>query len=270
MQDRGMRINDLGELVGDVLLFGGPYSNLQASQALLSIAQKLNIPPENRICTGDMVAYCGDPLKTLHLWRDECVLVAGNCEKQLAAGAADCGCGFAAGSACDLLSKDWYPFASGALSDGDRDYLAGAAHAVTFQRDGARYAVIHGGLSDVARYLWPQSPEAEFAEEIKVVREVLGDVDCIIAGHCGMAFRRQVNGVTWLNAGVIGMPANDGTPDTSYAILSDTGFQIERLAYDFRGAQSTMRQAGLGQGYEQALGSGLWPSQDILPVAMRR
>ena len=39
-----------------LLCFGGPYSNLQALQAMLAEARRLGIPPERMLCTGDVVA----------------------------------------------------------------------------------------------------------------------------------------------------------------------------------------------------------------------
>ena len=263
-------VKDLGDLVGDVLLFGGPYSNLQASEAMLAVAQALSVPAGNRICTGDVVAYGANPVETLELWRDHCVLVAGNCERQLGAGAEDCGCGFEAGSACDMLSRGWFRFASTALSADDRAYLAAAPDLVVFSHFGKRYAVIHGGLSDVARFLWPVSPETEFLHEVGLISADAGPVDCVIAGHSGLAFQTRVGGVEWVNAGVIGMPPNDGQPETRYVVLGEGGVRVERLAYDFDAARRAMEHAGLVQGYERALSNGYWPNEDIMPEVLRR
>jgi hypothetical protein len=41
-----------------ILVFGGPYSNLRALQALRRRAHELGIAPSHCICTGDVVAYC--------------------------------------------------------------------------------------------------------------------------------------------------------------------------------------------------------------------
>ena len=82
-----------------ILIFGGPYSNLQATQAVLAEASRRNIPGHRVICTGDVVAYGADPKACVDLVRDAGIgVVMGNCEEQLAADAADCGCGFAPGS----------------------------------------------------------------------------------------------------------------------------------------------------------------------------
>ncbi|WP_425070852.1 metallophosphoesterase family protein [Sagittula sp. S175] len=88
-----------------VMVFGGPVSNLQAVQALRAEAAARGIPAERVVCTGDVVAYCGDPAATVAEVRDwGCHVLAGNCERQLAENAEDCGCGFDEGSTCDVLS----------------------------------------------------------------------------------------------------------------------------------------------------------------------
>ncbi|MGC9271648.1 MAG: radical SAM protein, partial [Acidiphilium sp.] len=46
---------------GPVLIFGGNYSNLQASIALLDAARAHGIAPDHIICTGDIIAYGADP-----------------------------------------------------------------------------------------------------------------------------------------------------------------------------------------------------------------
>ena len=54
---------------GPILIFGGPYSNLAATAAVLAEAKRLGIAPEQTICTGDLTAYCGDPAATIDLIR---------------------------------------------------------------------------------------------------------------------------------------------------------------------------------------------------------
>jgi predicted phosphodiesterase len=266
-----MNHRDIGRLEGEVLLFGGPYSNLQATQAVAQVAAARGIAPGNMICTGDVVAYCADPLASLALVRElGCVVVAGNCERQLAAGAADCGCGFQAGTACDLLSAGWFAHADARVGAADRAWMADCPDIVTFQHEGARCAVIHGGLSDISRFLWPVSPKAEFAEEIACIERAVGPVDRVIAGHCGLGFARQIGAVSWVNAGVIGMPPHDGRQATRYAVMSGGQVILHRLDYDAPAAADAMRLTGLVQGYEQSLLSGIWPSEDVLPQALRR
>ena len=258
---------DLGLLDGPVLLFGGPYSNLQATRALMGEAASLGLEAAQMICTGDVVAYCADPEETVTAVRSS---GAGNCEKQLARGAPDCGCGFEEGSACDLLSLDWYTHARTHLSSLARAWMGSCPERVVFTHQGARYAVIHGGATDVARFIWPDSPRAVFEQEWQALEAQVGRVDHVIAGHCGIPFLRETPRGRWINAGVIGMPPHDGAQQTRYAVLDGGNIHIHRLTYDAAAACAAMQAQGLVQGYDRGLLSGYWPSEEVLPSALRR
>ncbi|MBT8476703.1 MAG: metallophosphoesterase [Rhodobacteraceae bacterium] len=262
----GPVVQDLGSLPGDVVLFGGPYSNLQALEALAD-----EVAGRAALCTGDVVAYCGDPAATVARMRAlGWPVVAGNCERQLAAGAMDCGCGFDDGTACDLLSRGWYAHADAEVDDEARHWMDGLPDIITFTAHGKRYAAIHGGVTAINRFLWPVSPTAEFDEEIATFTDLVGPVDGIIAGHSGIPFVKDIAPVTWINAGAIGLPPHDGKPQTRYTVLGADGVTIRTLDYDVMGAVAAMEHAGLTQGYHRALTTGIWPSEDILPMELRR
>jgi predicted phosphodiesterase len=253
-----------------LLVFGGPYSNLAATQAMRAKAERLGIPPNQIICTGDIVAYGAEPEETTQAIRDWGIhVVAGNCEEQLAAGAADCGCGFDEGSACDLLSKGWYPFANSRISDAGRAWMGQLPATLRFTYGGLRFRVIHGGVRQTNRFLFA-SDRAELAEEA-----ALADADVIIAGHSGLPFAARVGPALWFNPGVIGMPANDGTPDVWYGLITpdpeigSLTFATRRLGYDHHVAAAGLRRQGHANGYARTFVTGLWPSLDILPDAER-
>ena len=85
---------DLGSVDGPVLCFGGPYSNVQATDAMLARVRALGLAPQQIVCTGDVVAYAGDPVAIVERVRDDGIrVVMGNCEESLGFNAADCGCG---------------------------------------------------------------------------------------------------------------------------------------------------------------------------------
>ncbi|MDA5555444.1 metallophosphoesterase family protein [Shimia sp. MMG029] len=263
-------MQDLGRLEGRVLVFGGPYSNLQATQAVLQEARAQGIAGRNLICTGDVVAYCGQPAETVAAVRESgAIVVAGNCEIQLASGAADCGCGFEEGTTCDLLSAGWYGYAAQQVDEAARAWMAGLPDIVCFELAGQRVAVIHGGVTDVARFLWETSPESAFTEEIAALTDKVGAVDVVLAGHCGIPFERQIDTVRWINAGVIGMPPHDGGQATRYAVFDGKTVTFHTLRYDTAQAFRKMQKAGLTQGYHDGLVSGYWPSEDVLPEDLR-
>ena len=102
---RAVTVRDLGRFDAPVLVFGGPYGNLQATKALLAEAGRRGIAPARMLCTGDLVAYCADARETVALVREAGIaVVMGNVEESLGRDAADCGCGFTAGGARDVLS----------------------------------------------------------------------------------------------------------------------------------------------------------------------
>ena len=265
----GMRIDDLGELEGPVLVFGGPYSNLQALTALEAVTRGLGIAPGNMICTGDVVAYGADAAACVERVRAlGCAVVAGNCERQLAEGAGDCGCGYEEGTTCSRLSRGWYAHAEAQVSEDQRRWMAGLPDWIAFRHAGRRWVVIHGGADRINRFVWPDASDAELGAQIGLVEAEFGPVDGVICGHSGLSFVQQVGGHIWLNAGVIGLPENDGASATRYALL-DPEPRIARLDYDADAARAAMEGAGLVQGYHATLTTGYWPSEDILPPGLR-
>lgn len=247
-----------------LLVFGGPYSNLQATVALREVAEALELPPGNVVCTGDVVAYAASPEETANLVRNWGIhIVAGNCEEQLAVAAPDCGCGFEEGSECDLLSRGWYPFALANTSTETRAWMGDLPPDITIDYNGFRLHALHGGTVRNNRFLFA-SQKADLAEEADRI-----DADIILAGHCGIPFVSRIGRKTWLNAGVIGMPANDGTPDAWYALLTceadGVRIALRRLAYDHMAAAGAMRRSGHANGYARTIVTGIWPSHDVLP-----
>ena len=253
-----------------LLVFGGCYSNLEATRAMLGITERLGFDPSHVICTGDIVAYCADPQATVDLIRKSGIhVIMGNCEQSLAASADDCGCGFEEGSTCDRLSVQWYSFATTHLDEGSRKWMGNLPQRLEIDMCGRRLAVIHGGGKQTNRFIFQSTPISVKQEEIEALK-----CDGVIAGHCGLPLTQLFDDRLWHNTGALGMPANDGTCRTWYSILHpmDDGIMIEPLPliYPAERAFDKMRSCGLTGGYDAALLSGIWPSVDVLPVMERR
>jgi predicted phosphodiesterase len=248
------------------MVFGGLYSNLEATRAALGEAARLAIPADRLICTGDVVAYGADPAATVELVRGSVRhVVMGNCEQSIAADSTDCGCGFPIGSTCERLSAAWFAHATRELNADARAWMAGLPRRIDIEIGGCRLAVIHGGVDITNRFVFASSATAIKLEEIRKA-----GVDGIIAGHCGLPFTQTIDGQLWHNAGAVGMPANDGTPRVWFSLLraKADGIVIEHRAldYDFSTAAAKMRRAGLPQEYAASLETGFWPSCDVLPL----
>jgi uncharacterized radical SAM superfamily Fe-S cluster-containing enzyme len=250
---------------GPALVFGGPYGNLQATQAVLAEAARRGIPTAHVICTGDLVAYCGDPAATIDLVRRTGIhVVMGNCDEQLAQDAQDCGCGFPTGSTCERLSSAWFTYADTQVDRDARAWLGLLPRRIDLLTGGFRLAVIHGSVSRINQFVFASTAAAIKRHEIDVA-----GADGVIAGHCGLPFSQTIDGRLWHNAGVVGMPAHDGTPRAWFSVLTPDrdGLRIEHgaLAYDHAAAAAAMARAGLPPDYREALASGIWPSCDVLP-----
>ena len=260
-----------------LLIFGGCYSNLAATQAMRDVANQLKIEPQHVICTGDLVAYCGEPAQVVDLIRDWGIhVLMGNCEESLGFEKLDCGCGFEQTSVCSTLSIAWYQFASQQITADHRRWMKSLPRLIEFQFQSSRFSVVHGSVSSINQFIFPST-----AAETKLTQIEQSDSDVVIGGHSGIPFGQtfadKVGDNTsknraWLNSGVIGMPANDGTVDGWYMLIEseDLGSQVSwhRLEYDVNASQKSTAEAGMVE-YAQALTTGLWPSIDILPTLER-
>lgn len=259
------RTQDIGKLSGKVLVFGGVYSNLQALQALKKIADAEGFSPKNIICTGDIVAYCAMPQACLELIQDWGIHnILGNVEIQLRDEEEDCGCNFNDGSRCDVFSRQWFPFAQKSINSAARNWLKTLPDHLVFEYADKKCVVVHGTFSETSGYVFRSSPWLKKQQNFEAAA-----ADVILAGHCGLPFHDVQDGKYWLNAGVIGMPANDGTPRVWYMTLDDTdvfSFAHHAFEYDCSAANQQMTENCLPPQYAQTLLTGLWDNCEILPL----
>jgi predicted phosphodiesterase len=259
------KIEDLGKITGKILLFGGVYSNLQALEAMQQIAEQEHILPENCICTGDIVGYCAQPEETVQLFKLwNAKSIAGNVEIQLRQGAENCGCDFRKGSRCDDFSQQWYPYAQSKLSKDSLAFMETLPDHFTFNYTGKKVMVVHGSYFNTSEFIFKSTPWKVKAPNFKI-----NNYDMMIAGHCGLPFHHEKENKLWLNPGVIGMPANDGNPSVWYAILDDSGtelnFKHKTLNYNYKLTHKLMQNDFLPKEYARTIVTGIWDNTEILP-----
>ncbi len=262
---------NLGEINTPLLIFGGCYSNFEATKALQKWAKENNFKPEQCVCTGDIVAYCGNPYETVELIRDWGVhCIQGNVEQSLAKQADDCGCGFEEGTVCDTLSRGWYPFADNAVSQDQRNWFSELPEHLKLTISDKSIRVVHGAASDVSRFMFASQEDSDFLDEFSLLdTNHNAETDIVISGHSGLPFTKQIGDKQWHNSGALGMPANDGTQNVWFSVLeivaNELTFKHHRLEYDIESTVQKMLKNNLTQGYHQSLTTGLWPSMDVLP-----
>lgn len=267
MDYKSIKCKHLGTLTGELLVFGGVYSNLQALEKLIAIASVQNISPENIICTGDIVGYCAQPeevVETIKRWGIHCIV--GNVELQLRNGEESCGCNFRKGSRCDDLSQLWYPYAQTKLSAQSLDWMQLLPEYLRFRYANKEFLVVHGSYHHVSEYIFRSTPWS-----VKAINFSNSQSDVILAGHCGLPFHDSQADKLWINPGVIGMPANDGTPRVWYMTLTehaDQSLQFQHHAYEYDCATTSqlMQKNQLPAAYAHTLLTGVWDNCEILPV----
>ncbi len=270
-----MNERNLGTLSGPVLIFGGAYSNLDALVAVREEARRRGIPPGNVICTGDTPGYCAEPQECLEALADwNCHAIAGNVETNLVNGTDDCGCGFGDGSRCDMFAKLWYSYAARHVTEANLQFMAELPDVLRFTYAGKEVVVLHGSPRNQSEFVWRSTPA-----ELKAQFCADAGAEVVIGGHCGLPFAhylanpadQQPGLPLWLNAGVIGMPANDGTPRTWFMTLRDAegfDFDFHPLDYAHRTAKAKMMDdRRLPVAYAATLTTGIWDNTEIMPPA---
>jgi len=258
-------IKHIGTKTGKLLLFGGVYSNHQALEQLIAIAQKEGIVAENCICTGDITGYCAQPEETVQAFKNWGALsIAGNVELQLANDSEDCGCDFKAGGRCDGFSKLWFPYTKGHLSQESLDWIAHIPEYISFNYAGKKITVVHGNYGNTSEFIFQSNADVSKQKCFDATKS-----DVIIAGHCGLPFHQAIKEKLWLNPGVIGMPANDGTTRVWYMLLEIVDGELKythrSFEYDYSTAQQLMFKNHLPEEYADTLSSGIWDNMEILP-----
>lgn len=263
--ERQKTTKDIGTIEGKLLVFGGVYSNLQALEALKKVADQYGFAPGSIICTGDVVGYCAQPEESVQLiknWGIHCI--AGNVEIQLRERQEDCGCDFNEDSRCDIFSRNWYTYAQRNVSEPSLQWMETLPDYLTFNFGDKKSMVVHGSYFGTSDFIFKSTPE-----EVKQKSFDATNTGLILAGHCGLPFADRINNKLWLNAGVIGMPANDADRRVWYATLeikdSIIEYEFHRLEYDNETTARLMHENKLPQQYAKTILDGVWDNCEILP-----
>jgi hypothetical protein len=277
-----------------VALFGGVYSNHLALRAAIDDAARRGC--QRMYCLGDLGAFGPNPDKVFPLLLDAGVVtLRGNYDDSIGNNLADCQCGYTdpADNHYARLSyqytyrktnarwRPWLARLPGELrfaicdlpmrDDGERAPAAGLNPKSPNQNPKSLSVLCcHGSPRKMNEFLWESATPTHLLE--KFCDDFAADV--IVATHTGLPWTRRLSrGRLFVNCGVLGRPANDGTPKVGYSILDAADPDLVSyvpLDYDHEALAAEMEAEALPPPFIETIRTGWWTTcLEILPAKER-
>jgi diadenosine tetraphosphatase ApaH/serine/threonine PP2A family protein phosphatase len=240
-----------------IAVLGGVYANAEALAAVLADARRRDA--EAVFCLGDLGGFGPHPDRVFPLLREHRVrVVRGNYDEAVAAGAADCNCGYT-DPRDNHYARLSYAYTVAHTSTDNRAWLATLPGHRRVRLGAHRVLMCHGSPRRINEFLWESTtPDG-------LLRRLLAEhgADALLCTHTGLKWRRVLNrgAAHAVNVGAIGRPENDGTPDVWYALLTaepDVDVQFVRVAYDHESVARAIEAEGLPPEFAETLRSGWW------------
>jgi predicted phosphodiesterase len=200
---------------------------------------------------GDLVGYAPWPNETVAMIAAQGTPgVAGNYDSTVATGYKHCGCRYEDPHQ-EELSHSSYDWTRGHVSPRTRAYLGGLPFRIDLlplggHTTGPRVVLVHGTPSLNTVY-WTEDRSDEFCLQM-AARAGLKAGDVIAFGHTHKPWRREIEGILFVNTGSVGRP-KDGDWRAGYVVLDvgDSGARAEhvRVEYDVDRAMRGIRDSGL-------------------------
>lgn len=252
-----------------VLVFGGVYSNHPALAALLEEATRRGA--EAIYCLGDLGGFGPNPEKVWPLLTAAQVrILQGNYEESLAAGADDCNCGYT-DPRDNHFARLSYQYTAHHCSDAFRSWMGTLPTRRRLRVGDTELLAVHGSPRRINEFLFDSTTPDPYLE---VLLDQEG-TDGLLCTHTGLSWHRRLPSAKHaINVGVIGRPANDGSPHVWYTWLEarDEGLHIELtpLDYDHQTLAAEMRVEKLPQEFVETIETGWWTTcLEILPARER-
>jgi predicted phosphodiesterase len=251
-----------------VALFGGVYSNHLALEA--AIADALARGAEAMYCLGDLGGFGPHPDRVFPLLRQAGVVcIQGNYDASVAAGAADCGCGYT-DPRDNRFARISYEYTVRHTSSENRHWLGTLAPTARINVGGSRLLLCHGSPRQINEFLWETTTPNGLIE--KFCRDTDSDVVCFT--HTGIKWHRTLaSGRHAVNVGALGRPENNGAPRVWYTLVTcDPELAVEFVAvdYDFETLAREMTREELPAEFVETIRTGWWTCcLESMPVKER-
>src|SRR2546427_657645 len=248
VRDVSSHRGDVPERVSEhrrIAVLGGVYANAEALAAVLADTRRRDA--EAVFCLGDLGGFGAHPDRVFPLLREHDVrVVRGNYDEAVAAGAADCGCGYT-DPRDNHYARLSYAYTLARTAGEHRRWMAALPAHRRLRLGDAEALLCHGSPRAIAEFLWESTtPDGLVARLLDDAR-----AQVILCTHSGIKWhRRLADGRHLVNVGVIGRPENDGTTGVWYTLLTaesggDLDVEFVPVAYDHEMLAKEMDAEGL-------------------------
>jgi putative phosphoesterase len=132
----------------------------------------------------------------------------------------------------------------------NKAFLRTLVNEVRFEADGKRILLVHGSPRKMNEYLFEDRPVSSFQR-----LAASSNADIIVFGHTHKPYVKEVDGVTFVNAGSVGKP-KDGDWRSCYALLAGGEPAFRRVEYDVNAAAAAIRATDLPHEFAADIESG--------------
>jgi putative phosphoesterase len=224
------------------------HGNLQALESALAdiAAQK----PDRVYCLGDLVGYGANPNEvTERIRREHWPTVMGNYDDGVGFERDECGCAYREEAERERgqRSLEW---TKARVTPDNKALLRTLVNEIRFEADGKRILLVHGSPRKMNEYLFEDRPIASFER-----LAASSNADVIVFGHTHKPYVKDVDGVTFVNAGSVGKP-KDGDWRGCYVVLDGGTPAFRRVEYDVKSAAAAIRATGLPHEFAADIESG--------------
>lgn len=258
--------------------FGGIYNNYLALEAAIADAQGKGA--DQLFCLGDLGAFGPHPDRVFPLLQDaEIECVQGNYDDSIGHDLNDCQCGYT-DPKDNYFAQISYDYTLSKTSPGHRRWLRDLPREIRFEHAGIQFLLCHGSPRRTNEFLWESTTSTHFLQ--RIVADANADV--VLGTHTGLHWLRHLpNGQMFVNVGVLGRPANDGTTNVWYTMLSideqaDARSNVQNrvdvefvpVEYDYLRLAAEMKSEGLPEEFVETIETGWWTTcLEVLPSRER-
>jgi hypothetical protein len=239
-----------------IAVFGGVYSNAPALRAAHDDARRPDV--DATFSLGDLGGFGPHPDRVYPLLRQAGVhVLQGNYDESLASGRQDCGCGYT-DPRDNHFARISYAYTFAGTSPDNRAWLGTLPQHRRVRLGEHRVLMCHGSPRVVNEFLWESSTPSGLLRTL--LRE--GEADVLLCTHTGITWHRALDESAHAeNVGVLGRPANDGTTNVCYALLTagpDLTVEFVPVHYDAETLAHEMEAERLPAEFVETIRTGWW------------